>query len=533
MGTTVHVGDDADQLPSLASALDDPAVGEIVIHPGTYVEHVWIARRREPLLIRSSTGRADDVVITFDLRQGDRDPTGLPYAQRCATLTIEADDVTLRGLTVRNTFDARATPDLPDSQALALRTLGTRITLQGCHLLGRQDTLLLDAPSWAEVNHVLVEDCLVTGTVDFIYGRATALIRRGEVRSLDAGYIAAPCTSREVPRGFLFHDVRLTAADDVAPGSVRLARPWHPGGQIDAIGAAVFVSCRIGPHVAADRWEEMGGFSWREGGRFGEALSILEDGAVAASPEHRLEPEAPERLVTDHLAGWDWPVPPVPARPGAKIHVLSDSTASPYPPDRAPRTGWAQALPDVTGVDREVSNHAVSGMSTQSLVDSGHLDAVLAEVGMGDLVLIGFGHNDSKTDHRAADPYRAYPHNLRRVIAGARARGATPVLLTSIERRRFTGGVAVASHGGYPEAVRRLAREARLPLIDLTLLTRALWQRQGEEGSKDSFLWLEPGQWPGYPEGERDDTHLSAAGAAAVAALVADGLVELGLIPAA
>ncbi len=212
------------------------------------------------------------------------------------------------------------------------------------------------------------------------------------------------------------------------------------------------------------------------------------------------------------------------------VHILSDSTASTYEPNRAPRTGWGQVFGDVSGLD--VRNHAVSGMSTTSLIASGTLAAALTQVQAGDLVLVAFGHNDAKADERYADPIHAYPANLRLITDAVRARDAAPVLLTPVERRLFVDGRAGHTHGLYPAAVRTLAASENTPLIDLTASSRALWQEQGAEASKSSFLWLLPGQWPGYPEGERDDTHLSWTGAMAVARLVAEGLTTTGLLSA-
>lgn len=78
--------------------------------------------------------------------------------------------------------------------------------------------------------------------------------------------------------------------------------------------------------------------------------------------------------------------------------------------------------------------------------------------------------------------------------------------------------------------MRALTEEEDLPLIDLARATLELWDADGEERSKRSFLWLEPGQWPGFPAGEQDDTHLSAVGAQRVAELVAAGLPGHGLL---
>ena len=512
--TRVNIGDDADSIPNLSIALADPAVDEVVFRPGVYTEHVVIAPRDRPLLLRSSTGNAHDVVLTFGLSQGDRDRTGMEYVQACATLTIDADDVTLSGLTIENSFDKRLHPGRPNSQALAVRTRGDRIRFESCRLLGQQDTLLMDAPSWAAVRHVHLRDCEIVGDVDFIYGRATALIEGGVIRSMGPGYVAAPSTARENPRGFLFRGVTLEG--DLDNGSVRLGRPWHPGGKPDAIGSAIFADCELGAHIAAEPWEEMGGFAWQDA-RLAESGNSGPGSAGADRPQ-----VSPESL-DGWLAGWDGA-----PRPDGALVVVSDSTASHYAASRAPRTGWAQALPALTS--RVVRNDAISGASSRSFIESGALDAVLGELTPGDVLMIGFGHNDSKPDERFADVFLQYPAQLRRFLVGARARGATPVLLTPVERRHFVDGRAQATHAGYPARVCGVAAEEGVALIDLTRLTRALWDQLGEEDSRRAFLHLAPGEWPGYPDGESDDTHLSAWGAGLVAEMVVTGLRDAGIL---
>src|SRR5699024_11684605 len=133
---------------------------------------------------------------------------------------MEADEVALEDITVESTFDQTVGLALPDSRALALRPRGDRVALHRCRLLGRRDTALLDAPSWAAVCRVHLSNCEIVGDVGFIYGRATALIEGGTIRSVGPGYIAAPSTASENPRGFLFHGVRLEADADVPAGSV-------------------------------------------------------------------------------------------------------------------------------------------------------------------------------------------------------------------------------------------------------------------------------------------------------------------------
>ncbi|WP_203582011.1 rhamnogalacturonan acetylesterase [Microbacterium hibisci] len=211
-----------------------------------------------------------------------------------------------------------------------------------------------------------------------------------------------------------------------------------------------------------------------------------------------------------------------------RLIVTGDSTAADYPVDRAPLAGWGQALG--ARDDLEVINHARPGASTRSFIATGLLDGALEDVRGGDLLLVCFGHNDGKEGERFSDPEVTFPANLRRFVATGRARGATPVLLTPIERRHFVDGRLRPTHGRYPDQARAIARLEQVPLIDLTAETAVLWQRQGPEDSKRAFMWLDPGTWAAYPDGQQDDTHLRADGAVLVAELVYAGLAANGLL---
>jgi lysophospholipase L1-like esterase len=98
-------------------------------------------------------------------------------------------------------------------------------------------------------------------------------------------------------------------------------------------------------------------------------------------------------------------------------------------------------------------------------------------------------------------------------IDDTRALGAYPVLLTPIERRRFTGTAISASHGAYPTAMQEVAEKTSTPLIDMTLKTTSWLEALGPEASLERFA-------------EADNTHLSAFGAREVAALVVEGIRE-------
>ncbi|OPG08741.1 rhamnogalacturonan acetylesterase [Streptomyces sp. GKU 895] len=202
------------------------------------------------------------------------------------------------------------------------------------------------------------------------------------------------------------------------------------------------------------------------------------------------------------------------------VWIAGDSTAAQKYADAAPETGWGMALPFFLHKDRPVANHAVNGRSSKSFVDEGRLDAILAAIRPGDFLLVQFGHNDEKSADptRYTEPWTTYQDHLRLYIDGARAHGARPVLATSVERRKFdAAGNALPTHGDYPAAVRALAQEEGVALLDIQALSLALWQRLGVEETKTYFNWTAT---------EQDNTHFNPPGAIAVARLVVRELLR-------
>ncbi|MER5677829.1 rhamnogalacturonan acetylesterase [Streptomyces sp. NPDC002238] len=211
------------------------------------------------------------------------------------------------------------------------------------------------------------------------------------------------------------------------------------------------------------------------------------------------------------------------------LHIAGDSTAAQKYADATPETGWGMALPFFLGRSLRVANHAVNGRSSKSFIDEGRLTVLLDGVRPDDLVLIQFGHNDEKTEDpaRGTDPYTTYQAYLRQYVEGARARRAEPVLITPVERRRFAeDGTAKPTHGAYPAAMRALASEEGVTLLDLQALSLARWQRLGPDGTLPYFNWLEPGESPNYPDGKQDNTHFRPDGAVDVARTTARALLD-------
>lgn len=212
------------------------------------------------------------------------------------------------------------------------------------------------------------------------------------------------------------------------------------------------------------------------------------------------------------------------------IFVCGDSTAATYAPERAPITGWGQVLGEFIPEARIV-NKAMGGRSTKSFLADGRLVAIEQEIQPGDLVLIQFTHNDgSDLVWRHTDPHTSFAANLEIFIDTARLHGATPVLLTPIPRRYWRDGELIDAHGEYPDAIRRVAMQRGVPLLEITLKGMERLREMGEEATEPLYMNVAPGLYPAYPDGSKDDTHTQRAGAAFYAALTAELLRAQKLI---
>lgn len=210
------------------------------------------------------------------------------------------------------------------------------------------------------------------------------------------------------------------------------------------------------------------------------------------------------------------------------VHLAGDSTVAPAKPEEDPLTGWGEYLDEF--VPDAVRNLAVGGATTASFIAEGRWDALLQQVHPADWVLIQFGHNDQKEPELLAAS-GGYRENLLSFVRDVRERRANPVLLTSVERRLFDGGELRRTHGPYPQAVRDLAVEHEVPLIDANAFTRWLYEWLGPDRSEELFVHLAPGVSPAWPDGAADNTHFTHEGARTVAHFVArslDGIRRVG-----
>ncbi len=209
------------------------------------------------------------------------------------------------------------------------------------------------------------------------------------------------------------------------------------------------------------------------------------------------------------------------------VWTIGDSTMANKKTEVAPETGWCQAFPNFVSANVEVKNRAMNGRSSKSFITEGRWKWVLDSLKAGDYVFIQFGHNDEKNQDstRYTEPFTSYKKNLERFVREAREKGATPILFTSIVRRKFENGMLTDTHGNYPVVTRMVANEMNVPLVDLQMLTAGAVTALGDEASKQVYLWTPPNDK--FPGGRQDDTHLCKDGANLVAKLAAQQLILL------
>lgn len=211
------------------------------------------------------------------------------------------------------------------------------------------------------------------------------------------------------------------------------------------------------------------------------------------------------------------------------IYIAGDSTAEIKEENEYPESGWGEYLSDFFNESVKIENHAMGGRSTKSFLDQNRLDPILEEIQEGDYLLIQFGHNDQKIEdpERYTDPYTTYQQNLKKFIHKIRKKNATPILLTPISRRVFKDReIDPSSLGDYPTAMRKVAYEENVKLIDMHQLSIEFLNQVGEEDSKEFFLHLGENEYINYPDGLEDNTHFSEKGAKRFAYMIAHNFIK-------
>lgn len=210
-----------------------------------------------------------------------------------------------------------------------------------------------------------------------------------------------------------------------------------------------------------------------------------------------------------------------------------DSLTGEIIPEIFRERGWGMVLQEYFNDNVFIENYAQNGRSTRRFIEEGWWDKIMANIGKGDYAVIQFAHNDGAKDK--PDRYTTpedYEKNLIRMIKDVRGKGALPILCTSVVRRKFDDkGKVVDTHGVYPELTRKVAKDLKVPLIDMQQATTLWMENEGVEKSKRFYHQLPVGAGRLFPNGLKDNTHYNEAGAKIAAGFFLDGLESLGIKP--
>ncbi|TXS41220.1 pectate lyase [Streptomyces sp. uw30] len=281
----------------------------IAVKPGTYREVVKIPAGKPHVTVQGTGGSRKDTVIVYGNAAGMQKPdgSGTYGTPGSATLSVQSDDSQVRNLTVTNDFDEAANQSLSGHQAVALLTTADKVVLDSLIVNGDQDTLELETAAKDKLGRVYIAGSYITGNVDFIFGRASAVIDRSVItlkkrwNGTSAGYVTAPSTPGN-RKGILLN--RSTVNGDVASGSYYLGRNWHPGGDTTVDPQTTVRDSTLSAAVKSTPWSDMGGFPWKDD-RFAEYRNTGPGAGSASSERPQLtDAQAAGQEVADWLGDW-------------------------------------------------------------------------------------------------------------------------------------------------------------------------------------------------------------------------------------
>ena len=261
-----------------------------------------------------------------------------------------------------------------------------------------------------------------------------------------------------------------------------------------------------------------------EKGKF-ETRSFVVNVRTPNYPDGKVKLKAP-RETTSESRAWDGKLtlefngsgPSVAKLEVQKVEVptaylLGDSTVCDQPSE--PFASWGQMLPLFLKADVAIANHGESGETLASSTHAHRLDKVLSLIKPGDYLFIQFGHNDMK--NKSGDALESYENFLVDWVKKTKEKGATPVLVTSMNRHTFEGNQIINSLGRYPDTVRKVAKDENVALIDLNAMSKTLYESFGPKASIQLFEHVAGSE-------KFDATHHSPFGAYELAKCVVQGI---------
>jgi lysophospholipase L1-like esterase len=198
--------------------------------------------------------------------------------------------------------------------------------------------------------------------------------------------------------------------------------------------------------------------------------------------------------------------------------------------DYEPWASWGQMITRWFTDEVAVANYAESGETATSFIAAGRLKKIVSLMKEGDYIFMEFGHNDQKEKRPGSGAFYNYVYSLKQFVDEARAKGVTPVFVTPTQRRSFDkNGKIQETHANYPEAMRWVAKDLGVPLIELHEMTRTFFETLGVEESKRALVHYPAKTYPGQQTAFEDNTHFNPYGAYEISKMMVEGMKSLSL----
>ena len=210
------------------------------------------------------------------------------------------------------------------------------------------------------------------------------------------------------------------------------------------------------------------------------------------------------------------------------VYLAGDSTV--VDQDKEPWAAWGQMLPLFVTSKIAVANNAESGETIKSFVGERRWAKIMSTIKRGDFLMIQFAHNDQKPGPGFVS-IPEYKETMKRFIDEAKAKGATTILVTAMNRRSFDdAGKIKQTLGDYPQATRDVAAEEHLGLVDLNAMSKTLFETMGPDGTLKAFVHYPANSFPGQDTELKDDTHFNSYGAYELARCVVESIRQQSLV---
>ena len=198
--------------------------------------------------------------------------------------------------------------------------------------------------------------------------------------------------------------------------------------------------------------------------------------------------------------------------------------------DYEPWASWGQMITRWFTDEVAVANYAESGETATSFIAAGRLKKIVSLMKEGDYIFMEFGHNDQKEKRPGSGAFYNYVYALKQFVDEARAKGVTPIFVTPTQRRSFDkNGKIQETHANYPEAMRWVAKDLGVPLIELHEMTRTFFETLGVEESKRALVHYPAKTYPGQQTAFEDNTHFNPYGAYEISKMMVEGMKSLSL----